>query len=66
MRREYPDLYQSINVDRNHAWLPQVQAMLDDEASDETMVVVGALHLLGDDGLVQLLRKKGYRVERLK
>jgi hypothetical protein len=30
------------------------------------MVVVGALHLLGDDGLVQLLRKKGYRVERLK
>ena len=66
MRREYPDLYQSINVDRNHAWLPQVQAMLDDEASEDTMVVVGALHLLGDDGLVQLLRKKGYRVERLK
>jgi uncharacterized protein YbaP (TraB family) len=66
MRREYPDLYQSINVDRNHAWLPQVQAMLDDEASDDTMVVVGALHLLGDDGLVQLLRNKGYRVERLK
>ncbi|MEY2867045.1 MAG: hypothetical protein RIQ43_1071, partial [Pseudomonadota bacterium] len=66
MRREYPDLYQSINVDRNHAWLPQIQAMLDDEASDDTMVVVGALHLLGDDGLVQLLRKKGYRVERLR
>jgi uncharacterized protein YbaP (TraB family) len=40
--------------------------MLDDEASEDTMVVVGALHLLGDDGLVQLLRKKGYRVERLK
>ena len=66
MRREYPDLYQSINVDRNHAWLPQIQAMLDDEANDDTMVVVGALHLLGDDGLVQLLRKKGYRVERLR
>jgi uncharacterized protein YbaP (TraB family) len=30
------------------------------------MVVVGALHLLGDDGLVHLLREKGYRVERLK
>ena len=66
MRREYPDLYQSVNVDRNRAWLPQVQAMLDDEASDDTMVVVGTLHLLGDDGLIQLLRKKGYRVERLK
>ena len=66
MRREYPDLYQSVNADRNRAWLPQVQAMLDDEASDDTLVVVGALHLLGEDGLVQLLRKKGYRVERLK
>jgi uncharacterized protein YbaP (TraB family) len=66
MRHEYPDLYQSVNADRNRAWLPQVQAMLDDEASDDTLVVVGALHLLGEDGLVQLLRKKGYRVERLK
>lgn len=66
MRREYPDLYQSVNADRNRAWLPQVQAMLDDEANDDTLVVVGALHLLGEDGLVQLLRKKGYRVERLK
>jgi uncharacterized protein YbaP (TraB family) len=66
MRREYPELYQSVNVDRNYAWLPQVQAMLDDEVSDDTMVVVGALHLLGDDGLVHLLREKGYRVERLK
>lgn len=66
MRREYPDLYRSVNVDRNHAWLPQVQAMLDAETKDDTLVVVGALHLLGDDGLVQLLRDKGYRVERLK
>lgn len=65
MRREYPDLYQSVNVDRNRTWLPQVRAMLDDEASDDTMVVVGALHLLGNDGLVALLREKGYRVERL-
>lgn len=66
MRREYPDLYRSVNVERNRAWLPQVRAMLDDESDDETMVVVGALHLLGDDGLVQLLRDQGYRVERLK
>lgn len=66
MRREYPDLYRSVNVERNRAWLPKVQAMLDGETDDDTMVVVGALHLLGDDGLVQLLRSKGYFVERLK
>nr|QMS48135.1 FIG01210620: hypothetical protein [uncultured bacterium] len=39
--------------------------MLDDEAEDDTLVVVGALHLLGDDGVVALLRAKGYKVERL-
>ena len=66
MRRDYPDLYRSVNVQRNRAWLPQIQAMLDGETDDDTMVVVGALHLLGDDGLVQLLRDEGYRVERLK
>lgn len=66
MRREYPDLYQSINVDRNQAWLPKLMRLLDDERETDVMVVVGALHLLGPDGLVQQLQAKGYTVERLK
>lgn len=65
MRVHYPQLYQRINVDRNRAWLPKVQAMLDDEHHDDSLVVVGSLHLLGDDGLVALLRSKGYTVERV-
>jgi len=28
-------------------------------------VVVGALHLLGDDGVVEKLRARGYQVERI-
>jgi uncharacterized protein YbaP (TraB family) len=65
MRVHYPQLYQRINVDRNRAWLPKVQAMLDDEHDDDSLVVVGSLHLLGDDGLVAMLRSKGYTVERV-
>jgi uncharacterized protein YbaP (TraB family) len=65
MRVHYPQLYQRINVDRNDAWLPKVRAMLDDESSDDALVVVGSLHLLGDDGLVAKLRKAGYAVERV-
>lgn len=65
LKAEYPALYDRLNRDRNLAWLPRLRAMLDDEAEDETLVVVGALHLLGDDGVVALLRAKGYRVERL-
>lgn len=65
MKAEYPDLYERLNVARNRAWLPQVRAMLDEQDSDETLVVVGAMHLLGEDGLVHLLREAGYTVERL-
>jgi uncharacterized protein YbaP (TraB family) len=65
LRDRYPLLYKRINVDRNRAWLPKVQAMLDAEAEDDALVVVGSLHLLGDDGLVEMLRKQGYAVERV-
>ncbi len=65
MKLQYPALYQRINVQRNQAWLPRLAAMLDDSASDDTLVVVGALHLLGDEGVVALLKAKGYTVERL-
>ena len=64
-KRDYAQLYQRINVARNQAWLPKIGKMLDDENSDDTLVVVGSMHLLGADGLVSQLRAKGYRVERL-
>ncbi|MBP6533447.1 MAG: TraB/GumN family protein [Arenimonas sp.] len=65
MKKEYPELYRSVNVERNQAWLPQLRRLLDDEREKDAMVVVGALHLLGPDGLVQQLQAKGYTVERL-
>lgn len=65
MRRDYPQLYQHINVDRNDAWLPRIRERLDTPGDDDTLVVVGSLHLLGSDGLVEKLRAKGYKVERI-
>jgi len=64
-KREYPQLYKRIDVDRNQAWLPKIRRMLDEEKRDDTLVVVGSMHLLGGDGLVSQLKSKGYRVERL-
>ena len=64
-KRDYAQLYQRINVDRNQAWLPKIRRMLDEESRDETLVVVGSMHLLGADGLVSQLKTRGYRVERL-
>lgn len=64
-KRDYAQLYQRINVARNQAWLPKIRRMLDDESEDDTLVVVGSMHLLGADGLVSQLKGQGYRVERL-
>jgi len=65
MQREYPQLYRHVNVERNDAWLPVLEQRLQADDGDDTLVVVGALHLLGSDGVVEKLRAKGYRVERI-
>jgi len=45
--------------DRNHYWMQQLPELMKDQS---LFVAVGALHLVGETGLVQQLRKKGYTV----
>ena len=59
----YPQLYQTLMVDRNNKWVRNIESYLN--GSGNTMVVVGAAHLVGVDGLVNLLRKRGYKVVKL-
>jgi uncharacterized protein YbaP (TraB family) len=66
MRKKYPELYQSMNPDRNKAWLPKLEDLLKTNTSDDILVVVGALHLVGDDGIVKMLKDKGYKIKRMK
>jgi uncharacterized protein YbaP (TraB family) len=60
---ESPDLFQTIVVQRNRNWLPRIEQMLDDPDKDY-LVVTGALHMIGPQGLVQMLRARGYRIKR--
>jgi len=59
----FPSLYKPLVTDRNQRWLPQVQALLKEEHN--SLVVVGALHLVGKGGLLELLRAQGYRITQL-
>lgn len=60
---EYPDLYRPLTVERNRKWIPQIEQLLGDK--DDYLVVVGALHLVGTDSVIDLLERKGYKVEQL-
>lgn len=61
MRKDTPLVYQSLVIDRNEKWLPQVEQML--TTPEVEMVLVGALHLSGKDGLLARLSKAGYKVK---
>jgi uncharacterized protein YbaP (TraB family) len=62
-REQYPDVYQSLFVARNNAWIDVLVRELEGSGTD--FVAVGAGHLLGQDGLVAQLRARGYAVERV-
>jgi uncharacterized protein YbaP (TraB family) len=58
----YPAAYQSLIVERNRNWMPQIDSCF--AKPQPCLVVVGAAHLVGRDGLLTMLRRKGYRVEQ--
>jgi uncharacterized protein len=63
MKTLSPELYQQLLVQRNRNWLPLIEEMF---TSGETeLVLVGAAHLVGDEGLIALLAERGYTVSRL-
>jgi uncharacterized protein YbaP (TraB family) len=67
---ELPELeafYDILLDDRNRRWMERFRSLLDDSShSGETIFVgVGALHLVGEGGLVALLREEGYPVDRI-
>ena len=63
MRAEYPDFHRVLLVDRNNAWVGVLVRELDGAGVD--FVAVGAGHMLGEDGVVSQLRRRGYTVERV-
>ncbi|HLW74665.1 MAG TPA: TraB/GumN family protein [Gammaproteobacteria bacterium] len=59
----YPEVYRAVLVQRNEAWMPRLEELL--ASGKQYFVVVGALHLVGPDGLLAHFRKDGYQVEQL-
>lgn len=60
---QYPELYRAIVSDRNERWVEDINALLDDD--DDYLIVVGTLHLIGDDGVPALLTRAGVNVSQM-
>lgn len=61
MQRDYPAMYQQLLVERNRQWLPQLESLFEKPGTE--LVLVGVGHMLGEQGLLTLLRQRGYQVE---
>lgn len=58
----YPEVYEALVTRRNRDWSRQVIEMGDRPGT--YLVVVGALHLVGDDSLIRMLEQRGRPVAR--
>ena len=63
LSNDFPTVYERLIAQRNDAWLPHIEAML--ATREVEFVLVGALHLVGDDGLLSQLVRRGYKTQRL-
>ncbi|HWW01891.1 MAG TPA: TraB/GumN family protein [Candidatus Acidoferrum sp.] len=58
--RQAPVIYKRMLTDRNERWVPRLEELLRGE--ENALVIVGAGHLVGSDGVVERLKQKGWKV----
>lgn len=59
---DYKDALDVMLYDRNRKWIPVIEGLAKDRPS---FIAVGAAHLVGDQGILSLLAKKGYQIKPL-
>lgn len=63
LKTKMPKLYKELLTDRNKNWLPMIEAY--HQTPEKEFILVGAGHLVGSDGIIEALKRKGYTVEKL-
>jgi uncharacterized protein len=60
---KFPELYEALVYQRNRDWIPKIRALAGRDGN--VLVVVGALHLVGAQGVVAMLEQAGYKPRRM-
>ena len=56
-------LFATLITNRNRDWVPKIERFA--KGSDDVLVVVGAAHLVGKEGVLEMLKAKGYSIEQM-
>jgi uncharacterized protein YbaP (TraB family) len=60
---KFPELYEALVYQRNRNWIPKIRAL--GERDGNVLVVVGALHLVGEQGVIAMLEQAGFEPRRM-
>ncbi len=60
---KFPELYDALVYRRNRNWIPKIRAL--GERDGNVLVVVGALHLVGEQGVIAMLEQAGFKPRRM-
>lgn len=58
--RQFPEVFEALVTRRNLNWLTHIESYLQD--TETYFVVVGTMHLVGEQGLLAMLESNGYRI----
>jgi len=63
MSDEYAEFKEQLLLKRNKNWIPDIEKLT---GKNSSFIAVGAGHLPGKDGLIDLLQQAGYKVKAIK
>jgi len=61
--KNHPRIYHTFLIERNKKWMDKIETLL--KGDKNSLIISGTAHLLGEEGVLSLLEKKGYIVEQL-
>lgn len=62
IKKDFPKVYRQLFVQRNRDWIPKIEALL--KTKEVEFILVGAAHLVGEEGLLAQLSARGYTVQQ--
>lgn len=61
---DFPILYENLLIKRNKAWMKKILKM--SKTKEVEFILFGALHLVGEEGILNKLKNKGFTISQLK